>query len=86
MAAIWTRKTSMTDGPNDCGARRSCRSYGLLLDRCTNVNHTGKYRVSAFVMTVIYSHTEIALAVVDVGADHSIRGNGPPGSPTRQHF
>ena len=37
-------------------------------------------------MTVIYSHTEIALAVVDVGADHSIRGNGPPGSPTRQHF
>ena len=44
-----------------------------------DLDHTAKFHLSALMLAVLNGRTEIVRALVDSGADRSIRGSGAPG-------
>lgn len=50
-----------------------------LLRHGAELDHTAKYHLTALMLAVINGRTEIVRALVDAGADRSVRGSGAPG-------
>ena len=55
------------------------RAVAFLAQRGANLNHTAKYRLSALMLAVIRGHRWVAQALVNAGADLSIKGAAAPG-------
>jgi len=51
----------------------------LLLEKGAALDHTAKYGLSALMLAVIAGHADIVRALVEAGADPSLRGAGAPG-------
>ena len=51
----------------------------LLAAQGGNLDYTAKYGLSALMIAVVRGHVDVVRALLDAGADRSIRGTGAPG-------
>lgn len=62
-----------------CALRGSSKAAAWLVSRGAALDRTAKYGLSALMLAVINDRPEIVRALIDGGADRSIRGTGAPG-------